>query len=88
MAKTLVAVVAVALATLAMASHVRAYAEPQTRTFYNDRGQETGRATTRGNATNLYNEKGQEVGRSERRGNTTNFYNERGQIIGTSRERR
>jgi hypothetical protein len=63
-------------------------AEPQTRTFYSPKGQETGRATTRGNTTTFSNERGQEIGRSERRGDgTTNFYNERGQIIGTSRGR-
>jgi YD repeat-containing protein len=86
MAKTLVAV---ALATLAVASHVRAHAEPQTRTLYNDRGQEIGRSITRGNTTTLKNERGQEIGRSERRGDgVTNYYDERGRMIGSSRERR
>jgi hypothetical protein len=46
------ALVTVALAaTLAVASHARAYAEPQTRTLYNERGQEVGRSITRGNTT-------------------------------------
>jgi hypothetical protein len=43
--------------------------DQQTRTFYNDRGQEVGRATTRGNTTTFSNDKGQVTGRTERREN-------------------
>jgi YD repeat-containing protein len=57
----------------------------RTRTFYDEKGQEIGRTTTRGNTTTFFNNRGQEVGRAERRGNTTNFYNDKGQMIGASR---
>jgi hypothetical protein len=63
-----------------------ARAETQLRTFYNDKGQVIGQATTRGNTTTFSNDKGQSVGRAERHGDTTTFYNEKGQITGTSRE--
>jgi hypothetical protein len=84
------ALMALALAaTLAVASHARAYAEPQTRTLYNERGQEVGRSTMRGNTTTHKDAMGREVGRSERRGDgTTNYYDEKGRKIGSSRERR
>jgi hypothetical protein len=81
------ALVAVALAAaLAIASPARAYAEPQTRTLYNDKGQETGRATTRDNTTTFSNEKGQVTGRAERRNDgVTNYYDNMGRMIGTSK---
>jgi hypothetical protein len=61
-------------------------AEPQTRTFYNDRGQVTGRATTRGDTTTFSNERGQQTGRADRRPDgSTNFYDERGRMVGSSR---
>src|SRR5262249_26859178 len=76
-------VIVLAQALLILIGHVNA--EPQTRTFYNDRGQVTGQATTRGNTTTFSNDKGQSVGRSERRGDATYYYNDKGQMIGTSR---
>jgi hypothetical protein len=77
---------AAVLLALVLVAGDRATAQPQTRTFYNDRGQITGTATTRGNVTVFSNQKGQQTGRAERRGDaTTNFYNNRGQMIGTSR---
>jgi YD repeat-containing protein len=75
-------IVAIAAAVLVLIP--AAAAEPlQTRTFYNERGQEVGRATTRGDTTTFSNERGQVTGRAERRGNATNYYNEKGQMIGT-----
>jgi len=63
-----------------------AIAEPQRRSFYNDRGQEVGRATTRGNTTTFYNDRGQATGRAERRSDgATIFYDAMGRQIGTSR---
>ena len=60
------------VSTLAAASG--ALAEPQTRTLYNEKGQEVGRATTRGGTTTFNDDRGREVGRAERRGDgTTNF---------------
>jgi YD repeat-containing protein len=77
---TIIAVAALA-ATVAAAD-----AEPQTQTLYNERGQVTGQATTRGNTTTFSNERGEQTGRAERRGDgTTNFYDSAGRLIGTSR---
>jgi YD repeat-containing protein len=83
-ALTLAFIISIVMITLVLIGQVRA--EPQTRTFYNDKGQVTGQATTRGNTTTFSNDKGQVTGRAERRGNTTNFYNDKGQVIGSSRE--
>jgi hypothetical protein len=80
-----VLVASIGMILLILVGHVRA--ETQTRTFHNDKGQVTGRATTRGDTTTFSNERGQVTGRAERRGNTTNFFNERGQMIGSSRGR-
>jgi hypothetical protein len=44
----------VALAFALVAAASGALAEPQTRTFYNEKGQEVGRAMTRGNTTHLF----------------------------------
>jgi hypothetical protein len=81
MIKTAITIVAVLIAT------ATASAEPQqSRTFYNERGQEVGRSTTRGSETIFFNEKGQQTGRSEQRGDgTTIFFNDKGQRVGTSR---
>jgi hypothetical protein len=76
---------AIALIVLVLIGHVRA--EPQTRTFYNEKGQVTGRATTRGDTTTFRDSLGRETARAERRGNATNFFNEKGQMIGSSRGR-
>jgi hypothetical protein len=63
-------------------------AEPQSRTFRNEKGQEIGRSVTRGNTTTFSNEKGQQTGRAERRPDgSTNYYDERGRMIGSSRGR-
>jgi hypothetical protein len=40
-----------AIAAAVLVLILPAAAEPQTRTFYNEKGQQTGRATTRGNTT-------------------------------------
>jgi hypothetical protein len=79
---TIAVVTSIGMILLILIGHGRA--EPQTRTFYNDRGQVTGR---RGDTTTFSNERGQITGRAERRGNTTNFFNEKGQMIGSSRGR-
>jgi hypothetical protein len=74
---------------LVLIGHVRASAEPQTRTFYNEKGQAVGTATTRGDTTTFSNDKGQVTGRAERRGDgVTNFYDSAGRIIGSSKDRR
>jgi hypothetical protein len=86
-ALTLATLLSVAMIILVLIGHVRA--EPQTRTFYNDKGQVTGTATTRGNTTMFSNDKGQVTGRAERRTDgTTNFYDEKGRMIGSSKDRR
>jgi hypothetical protein len=81
MIRTTVTIIALLL-SIATAS-----AEPQqSRTFYNERGQEVGRAEQRGNTTNFFDPNGQRSGYSERRGDgTTVFFNEKGQRVGTSR---
>jgi YD repeat-containing protein len=85
-ALALATVLSVGMIVLMLLGVVRASAEPQTRTFYNDRGQVTGTAMTRGNTTTFSNERGQSVGRAGRRPDgTTNFYDDKGRIIGTSR---
>jgi YD repeat-containing protein len=83
-ALALATVLSVGMILLVLIGHVRA--EERTRTFYNDKGQVTGQATTRGNTTTFSNDKGQVTGRAERRPDgTTNFYDDKGRIIGTSR---
>jgi hypothetical protein len=65
-----------------------AHAEPQSKTFYNDRGQEIGRSEKRGGSTIYLDEKGARTGHSEKRGDgTTIYYDERGLRIGTTKER-
>jgi hypothetical protein len=61
-----------------------AIAEPQTRTFYNDKGQQTGRAVTQGNRTTFTNEKGQQTGSAIRQQDGSTFYNSKGQQTGRS----
>jgi hypothetical protein len=59
------------------------------RSFFNDKGQEVGRSTTRGNTTTIQDNMGREVGRTERRPDgTTNFYDSAGRMIGSSKDRR
>jgi hypothetical protein len=60
--------VALTVALVAAASGALAE-QPQTRTFYNEKGQKVGRATTRDGTRTFYNDRGREVGRAERRGN-------------------
>jgi hypothetical protein len=82
----LATVLSVGMIVLMLLGVVRASAEPQTRTFYNDKGQVTGTATTRRNTTMFENERGQEIGRAERRPDgSTIYFDDRGRIIGTSR---
>jgi hypothetical protein len=88
-ALTLATVLSVGIIVLMLLGVVRASAEPQTRTFYSDKGQVTGTATTRGNTTIFSNERGQQTGRAERRSDgTINIYDNAGRIIGTSKDRR
>jgi hypothetical protein len=47
-----------AIAAAVLVLILPAAAEPQTRTFYNEKGQEVGRATTRHGTTTFYNESG------------------------------
>jgi hypothetical protein len=62
---------------------VPAGAEPQSRTFTNERGQEVGRAVTQGNRTTFTNEKGQQTGSSVRQQDGSKlFYDSKGQYIG------
>jgi YD repeat-containing protein len=83
-ALVLATVLSIGMIMLMLLGVVRA--EERTRTLYNDKGQVTGTATTRGNTTTFSNERGQSVGRAERRPDgTTNFYDDKGRIIGTSR---
>ena len=83
----LAVVLSIGMILLVLIGHVRA--EERTRTLYNDKGQLTGTATTRGNTTTFSNERGQSVGRAERRDDVvTNFYDSMGRIIGTSKDRR
>jgi hypothetical protein len=62
-ALALAVVLSVGMILLMLLGVVRA--EDRTRTLYNERGQEVGRATTRGNTTTFSNERGQSVGRAE-----------------------
>jgi hypothetical protein len=63
-------------------------ARAESRTLYNEKGQEIGRSITRGNTATLKNERGQEIGRADRRPDgTTTYRDEKGRIIGTSRGR-
>jgi hypothetical protein len=76
---------------LAVACPASAYAEPQSqsRTLYNDRGQEIGRSITRGGTTVHKDAMGRELGRSEKRPDgVTNYYSNDGRMLGSSRERR
>jgi hypothetical protein len=59
---TIAVVTSIGMILLILIGHGRA--EPQTRTFYNDRGQVTGR---RGDTTTFFNEKGQMIGSSRGR---------------------
>jgi YD repeat-containing protein len=75
---------AITLIMLALTGFVRA--EERMRTLYNDKGQVTGTAMTRGKTTTFSNERGQSVGRAERRGDgMTNFYDSAGRMIGSLR---
>jgi YD repeat-containing protein len=75
---------AIMLIMLTLIGIVHASAETQ-RTFYNDKGQVTGQATTRGNTTTFSNDRGQATGRAERRSDgVTNFYDDKGRMIGSS----
>jgi hypothetical protein len=86
-ALVLAVVLSVGMIMLVLIGHVRA--EERTRTLYNERGQEVGRATTRGNTTTFSNDRGQVTGRAERRPDgTTNFYDSMGRMIGSSKDRR
>jgi hypothetical protein len=88
-ALALATVLSIGMIVLMLLGVERASAEPQTRTFYNDKGQVTGTATTRGNTTTFSNERGQATGRAERRNDgTTNFYDSMGRMIGSSKDRR
>jgi hypothetical protein len=79
----------VVLAVLLFGSVNSARAETQTRTHYNERGQEIGRSITRGGTTVHKDAMGREVGRSERKSDgTTNFYDAQGRSIGSAREKR
>jgi hypothetical protein len=63
-------------------------APAESRTLYNEKGQEIGRSITRGNTTSLKNERGQEIGRADRRPDgSTNYYDASGRMIGSSRGR-
>jgi hypothetical protein len=85
-ALVLATVLSIGMIVLMLLGVVRASAEPQRRSFFNDKGQEVGRSTTRGNTTTIQDYMGREVGRTERRPDgTTNFYDSAGRIIGTSR---
>jgi hypothetical protein len=76
-------IVAVALAAAASGALAE---QPQTRTFYNERGQEVGRATTRDGATTYEDAMGRQTGRAERRRDgTTIFYDAMGRQLGTAR---
>jgi YD repeat-containing protein len=86
-ALALAVVLSIGMILLVLIGHVRA--EERTRTLYNDKGQVTGQATTRGSTTTFSNERGQSVGRAERRPDgTTNFYDSMGRMIGSSKDRR
>jgi hypothetical protein len=86
-ALALATVLSVGMIVLMLLGVVRASAEPQTRTFYNDKGQVTGTATTRGNTTTYSNEKGQQTGRAERsKDGTIRFYDEKGRNVGSARK--
>jgi hypothetical protein len=88
-ALALATVLSVGMIVLMLLGVVRASAEPQTRTFYNDKGQEVRRSTTRGNTTTFSNSLGQQMGRAERRPDgMVNFYDSMGRIIGSSKDRR
>jgi hypothetical protein len=83
-ALALATVLSVAMIVLMLLGVVRASAEPRTQTFYNDKGQVTGTATTRGNATTFQNQRGQEMGRAERRPDgSTIYYDSMGRMIGS-----
>jgi YD repeat-containing protein len=83
----LAVVASVGMILLVLIGHVRA--EERTRMLYNDKGQVTGQATTRGNTTTFSNHKGQVTGRAERsRDGTANFYDSMGRMIGSSKDRR
>jgi hypothetical protein len=83
-----VAIVIYVITILVALFAVGAHAEPQTRTYYDDRGREIGRSEQRGNALIYLNEKGQRTGRSEQRDDGLIIYfDNRGQRIGTSKER-
>jgi hypothetical protein len=73
-------------AALAVASHVRAHAEPQqSRTLYDAQGREIGREITRGGSTVHKDAMGREIGRSERRSDgVTNHYDNCGGYTGSS----
>jgi hypothetical protein len=78
---------AAAAATFALAVTLSARAEPQqSRTLYNEKGQEVGRSITRPDGSTTYKDSmGREVGRSERRGDSTNYYDALGRSLGSSR---
>jgi hypothetical protein len=82
-----VAVVALALVMLAAVA-APAAAQNQ-RTFYNEKGQTTGTATTSGNTTTFRNERGQTTGTATTdSGGTTTFRNSLGQTTGRATGRR
>jgi hypothetical protein len=84
-ALALAVVVSIGMILLVLIGHVRA--EERTRTLYNDKGQVTGQATTRGNATTFSNDRGQQTGRAERRGDgTVIYFDAMGRQIGTARK--
>jgi hypothetical protein len=58
------------------------------RTLKNDRGQETGRATTRGDTTTVEDSFGREIGRTERRSDgSIDVIDNMGRRMGTIREK-
>jgi hypothetical protein len=73
---------------LVLSSSIAA-AQTTTQTFRNEKGQETGRATTdaQGNTT-FYDNMGRQTGRAVTNGNTTTTYNPLGQQTGTIRGRK
>ena len=77
---TVVTLGGVAINLIAIAAH----AEPTTRTFRDNMGRETGRATTNGNNTTFRDHMGRETGRAVRSNNGTTFYDHMGREIGRS----